>query len=285
MRRDQVKTKRKIRRLKRKKGWVRSLAGRALQMGLSVAMLASLTLLGFTAYQYWHRAERLPGGDILPLGEIRVTGCAKATEAELLKMAGLDFGTSLLKLNLKEVSSHIAQHPWVEKAKVRRDWSRKALIIEVQEKVPRALILLDDLYLLDRQGALIKKATLRERADFPVLTGLKKPEVTGGNQQGTALVREALRLLEHLGERKMFTPGEVSEIHISKGQGLTIFTLREGIPIRLGSGDFRDKLDRLEKVLPDLRPKAAAVEYLDLQYPRKVVVKMKEPGKEKTHRS
>jgi cell division protein FtsQ len=99
------------------------------------------------------------------------------------------------------------------------------------------------------------------------------------------LLRQAVELLELLRQRKVFTPREVSEIHLSKQNGLTIFTLNGGMPIRLGSGELSDKLSRLEKVLPDLQQKSKNVEYLDLNYPRKVVVKMKDVEKEKSQNS
>jgi cell division septal protein FtsQ len=67
----------------------------------------------------------------------------------------------------------------------------------------------------------------------------------------------------------------VSEIHLSKQHGLTVFTLDEAIPIRLGTESFAEKLDRLEKILPDLKAKAQNIEYVDLNYPTKAVVKMK----------
>jgi cell division septal protein FtsQ len=50
-------------------------------------------------------------------------------------------------------------------------------------------------------------------------------------------------------------------------------------------GEYEDKLNRLEKVLPDLRNKLKNVEYLALDYPKKVVVKMKDKGLEKFQRS
>jgi cell division protein FtsQ len=279
-RRGRIKPNRQARQKQKKKAdRFRAWVGRVGRGTLSLAMLASLTLLGFTAYQYFQRSARLN------VGEIKIMGCMNATESELLSLAKVDFQASLAHLDLREVSQRLAKHPWVEKVKVKRDWARKALIIEVQERVPRALILLEDLYLIDRYGKVFKRAEPKDRLDIPVLTGLTRKAIMERDKRALELVHQALELLELLGQRKVFTPREVSEIHLSRQHGLTLFTLNEGIPIRLGSGEMADKLNRLERVLPDLRQRSEKVEYLDLNYPRKVVVKMKAPEKEKSRRS
>lgn len=277
---DRIRPKGKIRRIRRKKaGEFRVWAGRIGKGALSLALLASLTLLGFTAHEYFQRSAPLN------VGEVSIMGCMNVTESELVNLAKVDFKASLANLDLREISSRLTKHPWVEKAKVKRDWSRRALIIEVQERIPQALILLDDLYLVDRHAEVFKKAEPRDQLDFPVLTGLDTREVMERDKQAVNLVGQALELLGILRQRKIFTPRDVSEIHLSKQNGLTIFTLKGGIPIRLGSGGLEDKIDRLEKVLPDLQPKIKEVEYLDINYPRKVVVKMRVPEKEKSHKS
>jgi len=277
---DRIRPKRKVRRIRRKKaGEFRVWAGRVGKGALGLALVVSLSLLGFTAHEYFQRSVPLN------VGEVSIMGCMNVTESELVNLANVDFKASLANLDLREISSRLAKHPWVEKAKVKRDWSRRALIIEVQERIPQALILLDDLYLVDRHGQVFKKAEPGDQLDFPVLTGLETREVRERDPQAVNLVGQALELLGILRQRKIFTPRDVSEIHLSKQNGLTIFTLKGGIPIRLGSGELADKINRLEKVLPDLQQKIKEVEYLDLNYPRRVVVKMRVPDKEKSRKS
>jgi len=212
-------------------------------------------------------------------------GCLHTTESELLRLAQIDFKDSLLRLNLQELSSRLTQHPWVENARVQRDWSRKALIIEVKERTPQALILFEELYLVDPHGEVFKKADAKERMDFPVLTGLSQKEVTKKDPQAIELIRQALGLLEQMRQRKGLSAKQISEIHLSKQDGLTIFTIEGAIPIRLGTEAFAEKLDRLEKILPDLVAKAKDIEYVDLNYLTKAVVKMKAVNKGPSRKS
>ena len=121
--------------------------------------------------------------------------------------------------------------------------------------------------------------------DLPVLTGLSLKEWKAKDPEARALLHQALDLLDLLERKKGFSLKDVSEVHMSKKDGLTLYTLDGGIPIRVGRGELEDKLNRLEKVMPDLRNKLKDVEYLLLDYQRRVVVKMKDSGREKARKS
>ena len=138
---------------------------------------------------------------------------------------------------------------------------------------------------MDRNGETFKKAEPKEKLDFPIFTGLTLQEWKQKEPKAMEALQQALELLDQMEGRKIFTFQDISEIHLSKKNGLTIYTLSGGVPIRLGTGDYADKLNRLEKVLPDLRSKWQSVESLALDYPRKVVVKMRESAPEKTRKS
>jgi cell division protein FtsQ len=274
------RAKRKFRRLKKKKERrMRSLAGRVAKGALSLAMMASLTVLGFQIYQYSQKSARFD------VGEIKIMGCINATESELLNLAKVDFNSSLVNVDLNEISNRVAKHPWVKKANVKRDWSRKALVIEVQERTPKALVLFEDFYLIDQQAEIFKKAESKDLVNFPILTGLTQTDIQEHEKKAMNLVRKSLELVEILGQRKVFTTREVSEINLSKENGLIVYTLHGGIPIYMGFEEFDEKLDRLEKVLPNILQQAKDVLYLDLNYPKKVVVKMREEEKGKSHKS
>ena len=278
--RYRIRRHRRGKRLKKQKeSWLQSWGSWIGKGLLSLATVGSLIFLGFNAYLYFQQSGQLN------VGEVRIMGCMNIAESELLDLAKVDFRSNLIHLDLQEVSRRLARHPWVERANVRRDFSGKALIIEVQERVPRALILLDELYLMDWKGEIFKKADPKEKMDFPVLTGLNLAEWKRKEPRAMKLLQEAVELLDEMEGRKIFTIREISEIHLSKKRGLTLYTLKEGVPIRLGWGNYGEKLNRLEKVLPDLRNKLMNVEYLALNYSKKVVVKMKESEKENAPKS
>ncbi|HWU39059.1 MAG TPA: cell division protein FtsQ/DivIB, partial [Candidatus Acidoferrum sp.] len=102
--------------------------------------------------------------------------------------------------------------------------------------------------------------------------------------ESAELIRQALNFLEVLKPGKSVTAREISEIHLSRQNGITLTALN-GMSIRVGLGEFAEKVSRLEKILPDLQAKMKDVEYLDLKYPRKVVVKMRVLEKERSRRA
>ncbi len=240
---------------------------------LNVATIASLVFLGTNVYRYLLLTTQWK------VGEIKIIGCVHAKEAELLDLARLDLGMEIWRLNLTELTRSLIKHPWIERVQVRRDWSSQALIIEVQERTPRAIALLDDLYLVDSQGKIFKKVGPKEKIDLPLLTGLDAKEIKNQGKETECLIKSALELLDQLAYRPTINQHNISEINLHKQKGLTLYTLINGLPIHLGWGDFKDKLNRLEKVLADIQKKGDEVVRVDVTYPRKIIVKVKEREK------
>ena len=65
----------------------------------------------------------------------------------------------------------------------------------------------------------------------------------------------------------------MSEIHYDKGYGFTLFTASGALPVKVGSGDFAAKVDRLARIYPELMAQRASLHYIDLDYNDKIVVK------------
>jgi cell division septal protein FtsQ len=130
------------------------------------------------------------------------------------------------------------------------------------------------LYYLDGKGEIFKPLQEGDSLDFPVITGLSEDDILRDPAGSRETLKVMLGLLDLLRKNKGgITVADVSELHYDKGFGYTLFTVNRGLPIRLGMGGFNEKLGRLSRVYTDLQPQITGLEYIDLDYSDRIVVK------------
>jgi len=81
-------------------------------------------------------------------------------------------------------------------------------------------------------------------------------------------------LVARLQERRLFSLADVSEIQIDLEAGLVVHTREHGVPVLFGQDAFDDKLDRLERIYAELKPRLTALHYIDLNVADRVIVKV-----------
>jgi cell division septal protein FtsQ len=166
----------------------------------------------------------------------------------------------------------LKNNPWLEEVKVRRNFP-ETLRIEVTEREPMAIVNMGYLYYCDVRGEIFKPLNDGDGLDYPVITGITE-EDAGRDPAGTRhALRGALDLIALLKSDRAVPLDDISEIHYDKGFGFTIFTARGGVAVRLGREDFPAKLARLGRIFPDIEETLLSLEYIDLDYPDKIIVK------------
>jgi len=234
---------------------------------LSVVVVVSLIgLIGYGASGFISRTT------FLRLERIEVTGLKRLSRDEVISLATVRTGEEMLGLRLRQMGEHIAKNPWVAKVQIRRTFPN-TLTIALQEREPVAVINMGFLYYVDGQGEVFKPLTVGDRLDYPILTGFSEEEMArdpAGCREG---VRSALGLIGLLRDDKKFNLAEVSEIHFDKVYGFTLFTQRSGVPVKLGNSDFSAKLRRFARVYRDLQKDLPFLEYVDLDYSDRIIVK------------
>jgi len=209
---------------------------------------------------------------LFKLKQIEVSSAKRLTREEILGLAGVEPGQSLMRLNLKNVGEQVAKNPWVDTVHVRRFYP-DGLAISITEREPQAIVNMGFLYYLDKNGNVFKVLNKGDRLDYPVVTGFSEDEL-GRDPQGT---KEALRtageLLKALQGKGAFMLAEVSEIHYDKGYGFTLFTASDALTVKVGNGDFDAKLERLSRIYQTLMAQRPALHYIDLDYSDKIIVK------------
>lgn len=169
--------------------------------------------------------------DLLRYRELRVVGNARASEAALRHLADLPTGEPLLLLDLDGAVAGVSRHPWVKRATARRIFP-DTVVLQVEERVPVALLLLDGLYLVDADGTPFRKADGAD-LDHPVVTGIPPELARADAPLARRIVADALALLEAIEGRAGLRRSAISEVRFDARAGYTL-ALRNGGEVLLG---------------------------------------------------
>jgi cell division septal protein FtsQ len=233
--------------------------------GIAV-VIALAGLMGYEAYSLVAKTS------FFRLERIKVSQLKQITREEIIAQAGIKEGDDLLRLNLGRMGEQLAKNPWIAKVKVRR-YLPNTIAIDLVEQEPVAVASMGYLYYLNARGEFFKPLRDGDRLDFPVFTGVTEDDLARDPAGSKEAISSMLSLLELLKKGTAFKAEDVSEIHYDKGYGFTIFLAHRGLPVRLGRNDLGGKLARLEKIYATLQPQIQTLEYIDLDYTDKIVVK------------
>lgn len=248
-------------------------------------LVVKISLLGLTGLclglvlLYYHLLTS-PFFCIKDIGDIEITGTKRLDAALLLQLTGLGPGTNLLALRPARVEQALAMHPWIGKAELTRRWPNR-VHLSIQERDPVALVQVGELYYADRQGRLFKPLSPGDPHDFPIITGLKKEQFAEGHGFPPVMFEKFLALLDLLKE----TPpplalSNISEIHVDQERGFTLYANGLESAVHLGSKDLPEKLQKFALVWPALKQRGfpSQVEFINLDYPQRVLLSVKESG-------
>ena len=208
----------------------------------------------------------------LGLETIEVSPLKRLTREEVVALAGVKPGDSMLGLKLDRVVAQLSKNPWIEQVQVRRFFPH-TLCISLSERTPQAIANVDCLWYLDAKGKLFKSLEDGDRFDYPLITGIGKEDCDKDPEGSKEALKNALTLIDSLRSGAEFGLEEVSEIHYDKGYGFTLFTMQGGVPVKLGNGGFGEKLARLSSIYRQLKSQMQELDYIDLDYGDRIIVK------------
>jgi cell division protein FtsQ len=234
------------------------LRGMALTHGsrllLAVAALVALGVAGLR-FDAWARTSPR-----FALHSVQLVGAQRATEAELLALAGVQKGINLWTLDPSDVARAMAGHPWVSVVDVRRALP-DALQIRVEEHIPAALAVMGDLYVVDADGVPFKKVSGADALDLPLISGVTRDDAARAPEETAGRFRAALGLIGTWA-RTIERPG-LSEVHLEEG-GLRAIDA-EGQVVDLAPGAADDALARLVRVRAELRQRGLTAATIHLE--------------------
>jgi cell division septal protein FtsQ len=189
---------------------------------------------------------------------------------EIIAMAGLRHGMNLWNIEPTKIENKVSKHPWVRRVLVRREFPRR-VVIEVEERKPKAIVAAGKLYYVDADGVLFKEVAQGENVNFPMLTGIQTEDLASANPAIRRRIQDALRL----GDLMAKDSHALSEIHFEALDRLVVYTMAHPVAIHLGWGDWEGKLKRLERVLTLWKGKEERLGSLDVSFRDQVVTRLR----------
>lgn len=181
------------------------------------------------------------------LQQVDVTGNRRLSRAEVIEAAEIEAGTNLLTVNLGIISAKLNRHPWIRAASVYRRFPGQ-LIVEIEERTPRAILAAEKLYYVDEQAEFFSRLLPGDSVNYPLFTGVTDSQLKGNASEVREMVRLGLGLLDLLERtRSAGDVSRISEIRIDLEDGLSLQT-RSGRMLVLGKNEFERKLNRYARL-------------------------------------
>jgi cell division protein FtsQ len=217
-------------------------------VGLVVLCVAGIAFLG-TKYLF--------------IREIHFYGNRHLTNTELLSLTGLSQKRPLFSVTTGDIYRRLKTSPWIKDALVRKDLSGNVTVY-LTEAVAAAVLQMDETpCLVDNDGL-----RLEEIKPEPVYF---LPVVKIDPASHKEAYHDAVELARALNERKVTAHGGNIELTGTRPEDVTMKV--DGVPVKIGEGDLTRKLDKLDFVMDELGKRNMSVEYIDLRFEDRIVVK------------
>jgi cell division protein FtsQ len=170
---------------------------------------------------------------------------------------------NLVKISFEQLESRIKRIAWVNRVSLRKQFPH-TLMVQIEEAVPKALLRFKKrLFLISSDGRILEELKQKATSFLPVMVGIDPKKDKGG-------VLEALMLIDALDQRNVLSGKESIEITL-KSFGLMVNM--DGQSVKIGYGEYGEKLDRWKELEAEIRKQDIMIDYVDLRFKDKVIVK------------
>lgn len=231
-------------------------------------LLAGAGYGGVRAYRY---ITCLPYFEV---STIQIKGNRKLNKSQIRKLANLSYQENIFDVDTELSQKALEDHPYIKQAYISKQFPDTIQVI-TKERTKFALLNSGGHYVVDEEGVVLEKLGDGPWPNLPIINGALEEGLKPGRRCVTAEVKQGLQILKHLEESHLLD--DVSEVNVKNLCCPLFYTLREGIEVRLGEGEIKQKLAQMKTVWQNLNARIKEVDFLDLRYKGMVVVRFKEP--------
>jgi cell division protein FtsQ len=198
-----------------------------------------------------------------PIKNIVFSGNRHLTDSELKALTGLHAKESLVTLSHKKLAQALLTSPWIRSVSIRKEFP-ETVSVSITEAVPFVLLNMNGtLFLVDEKGKLLEELKGNLMPFLPIITGdpFNKREAFS----------EALNLITSMNDTGFSSGREHIEVIASRPEELT--AIIDGTVIKVGVGEYREKLQRLVELKDEIKKRNIPVDYVDVRFANRVIVK------------
>ncbi len=237
---------------------------------LVAAVMVAASYVGGPQVWRW-LSETVIASPVFRLEGVLVRGNRNVSDEEAVRVAGVTVGESLLAMDLEAVRRRLLAYPLVRGASVQRRLP-SALVIEVEERVPVALVRSDRDFIVDRDGNVMSITERDVGIPLPCLTGVS---ILDGRVTAAAMddLGAGLDLMEAVRAGGFPSPESIDCIDVSNGNDAVIVPARGRPLVHVGRENLQKRLRRLRLVAADISARGQEIEYIELRAEGQVIAK------------
>lgn len=205
-----------------------------LKVALVAVVILSIAFAVMSAYQ----------SQVFEVASVEVVGNKHLTPDEVMALAALPEGATLLRFPSSEMVERLTESPWIESATVTRDFPDTARI-HIVERVPFAQVDVGEasFWLVDRQGVMIAQQTPETTSTLIVIRDITGLDPRPSIKTGSEPLLNALDVWAGLGAELRALTRAISAPSIDK----TALITHDDVEVFVGSADDIAKKDAVTR--------------------------------------
>lgn len=245
--------------------------------GLKI-FLGGLLVLGTASAIAWGAHRYALTTPRFAIEEIVVEGTRRLSRDQILALTQIQRGDNVFSVDVDRAESLVLESPWVASVRITRRLPGQVRV-ELQERVPRALLVFDgQSWLVSDDARPFKLLDAGDPHDLPLITGLDLKSGALTEEHVTASLGEALGLLSAYERVTLAQAYPAEEVHLNELGHAVLTVGSQGTALHLGAAPWKQKLLRAARVLAQTQTSGGTpgVIFLDNEaHPERVVVRVK----------
>ena len=226
----------------------------------NVAGLVCIFAIAIIIYVYLYRHPVKP---VFSVNHVAFMGNKHLADDELRALAGVRLNESMFAVSGKEVSRQVLKSPWVRSVSLRREFP-DTVSITIKEAEPFALLDKDGhLFLIDEKGKLLEELKDNAVPFLPVIESDPFKEKEGFS--------EALKLVKFMNTKGFSSERDRIEVIAHRPHDLSVRV--DETVVKVGTGGYEEKIERLVQLEEEIKKMGISVDYIDLRFADKAIVK------------